>query len=196
MGIPINQLLFGQDGASYASIIVGIVSILALTIGIFSLEYFTDQRPNLKNILLDLVKNPIIIAVILGVLCSAYKLVLWSPIDDFLGLVTKSASPIALFAIGMFLVRKHALNNKGIIFTLCLVNLVVLPVVTYLIGHFMNFSGVPFKVSILEAAMPLAATNFVLAQKYKIGEEIVANAIIISTLVSIFTIGGLIFFIN
>lgn len=196
MGIPINQLLFGQEGIGYASVIVGIVSILTLSIGIFSLEYFTDHKPDIKKIFLDMLKNPILFAVVLGVLASAFKITLWAPLDDFLSLVSKSASPIALFAIGMFLVRKRAFKNKGFVFVLILFNLIVLPLITYLIAHFLNFSGVPFKVSVIEAAMPLAATNFVLAQRYNIGEEIIANAIIISTVLSIFSLGVLISFIH
>jgi predicted permease len=51
-------------------------------------------------------------------------------------------------------------------------------------------------VSLLQAAMPLAATNFVLAQKYKIDEEVIANSIIYSTIISLFTIGGLLYLVE
>ncbi len=194
MGIPINQLLFGEDGVSYASVIVGIVSIFALSIGIFLLEIFSGKKSGLSKILSNLIKSPIIIAVVLGILASAFQIRLFEPLENFLSLMSKSAAPVALFAIGMFLVRKHTLKHKKLIVTLCVLNLIILPIVTFFIADALHFSGTAFKVSLLEAGMPLAATNFVIAQKYKIGEEIISDSIVISTLFSIFTLGGLMVF--
>jgi hypothetical protein len=102
MGIPMTEFLYGKDGVGYASIIVGIVSVFSLSIGIFLLEYFADAEHSVKDILKNMSKNPIIIAVLLGILFSALKISLPKFADDFLSMVSKSAGPIALFAIGMF----------------------------------------------------------------------------------------------
>ena len=93
----------------------------------------------------------------------------------------------------MFLIGKKIPKQKGKIFGLCALNLIILPTITYIIGRAYGLEGIPFKVTTLQAAMPLAATTFVLAQKYKIAEEIVSSAIVVSTIVSIITLGGIMY---
>ncbi|KKP36721.1 MAG: auxin efflux carrier [Candidatus Peregrinibacteria bacterium GW2011_GWF2_33_10] len=188
MGISMTEFLYGKDGVGYASIIVGI----------FLLEYFADAERSVKDILKNMSKNPIIIAVLLGILFSALKVSLPKFADDFLSMVSKSAGPIALFAIGMFFANRKIISSKCQIFVLCLANLILLPIITYACGLIFGLSLTltSFKVSLLQTAMPLAATNFVLAQKYKIDEEVVANSIIYSTIISLFTIGGLLYLVE
>ncbi|MBI2644823.1 AEC family transporter [Candidatus Uhrbacteria bacterium] len=164
--------------------------------GIFFLQYFSNAKPPIKNIIINTIKSPIIIAVFAGGIASALSVSFPAPIENFLSLVSKSASPIALFAVGMFMAGKRISSAKGKIFTLCLLNLLALPIITYGIGWIFGLTGVPLKVSFLEAAMPLAVTNFVIAQKYKLYEDVVASAIVISTIVSIITIGAGMLFIQ
>lgn len=205
MGIPINEMLFGKEGVSYASIVIAIVNIFCLTIGIFCLEYFAGEKMTLPKMFLGLAKNPILIAVVAGIVASALNMSFPAPIAKFLDFVGKSASPIALFAIGMFLGRTRATvvnrpsrggTSISRVAALCLVNLIVLPVLIYLVGRTIGFSDLPFKVSLVEAAMPLAATNFVLAQQHHVGEDVVASSIVVSTLISAVTIALLIFLFN
>jgi malonate transporter and related proteins len=195
MGIPVNELLFGKEGTGYASVIVGVVSVFALSVGIMAIELFSNKKPKVYEILKSMIKNPIIIAVVLGVIVSALKITFPAPIEKFLDIVSKSASPIALFAIGMFLIRKNSFKNIGMIITLCIFNLLVLPLLVFLLAPLMGLTGLPLNVSLISAAMPLAATNFVLAQKYKLGEEIISSAIIISTVLSVLTLACLLAFI-
>lgn len=196
MGFPINQLMFGTDGIGYASIITGVVTVFCLTVGIFLLEFFVAKKPNFKAIFMHLARNPIIIGIVLGVIASALRVNMPVSIDNFLAIVSKSAGPIALFAIGMFMVGRSLTKHRKEIAILCILNLIFLPIITYFVGRTIGLGAVPFKISLLEAAMPLAATNFVVAQKYKIGEGIISSSIIISTLASIITIGGAMLLFN
>ncbi|MBT6068202.1 AEC family transporter [Candidatus Peregrinibacteria bacterium] len=189
MGLPMSELMFGSEGVGYASIIVGLVVVFSLSVGISFLEYFSSSKPSVKTVAWSIAKNPIVIGIVLGLIASAVKLEMPTPIENFLVIVAKSAGPVALFAIGMFLVGGKIAKDKKKIAILCLVNLLALPFVTFGIGTYLGLSGMILKVSILQSAMPLAATNFVLAQKYKIGEDIISSAIVVSTLLSIVTIG-------
>lgn len=195
MGIPLSEFIFGKSGIGYASIIVGLVSIFCLSVGIFLLEFFNGMKTSFGSILKNMAKNPIIIAVILGIFAGILNIKFPKFINDFLILVSKSAAPIALFAIGMFFFKKNVVVSKMQIFMLCIVNLLILPIITIFLGKLFGLDGTSaaFKVSILQAAMPLAATNFVLAQRYQIDQEVVANSIIYSTLFSFFTLGGFLY---
>ena len=189
MGIPINEMFFGVEGGSYAAIVVGITVVFSLLFGVPFLEYFSHGKPSVKNVLLSVLKNPIVIGILLGLFASGMKLDLPVPIENFILLIAKSAGPVAIFSIGMFLVGKKVFSDKKLVFSLCFLNLFLLPLVMFGLGTLFSVQGLMFEVSVLQAAMPIAITSFILAQKYKIAEEAVSGAIVLSTLLSIVTIG-------
>ncbi len=197
MGIPIMDLLYGKSAAGFTPIVVGITTAFCLSIGVLVLEIFDDQRKvHLGKILLGLAKNPLIISIVLGIIASLIKLPIPAFLESFLTLVKNSASPVALFSICMFIVGQKLVAQSGKIAFLILCNMVILPVMIFLIGKGFGLSGLAFNVSLMEASLPLAATTFVIAQKYKNHENIVASTVVVSTLLSIISLSILIVFIK
>ncbi len=193
MGIPINEMFFGLEGGSYAAIVVGLTVVFSLLFAVPFLEYFDDGKLTLKEVVVSVLKNPIVIGILCGLFASAIEFKFPLLIENFVLLVAKSAGPVALFSIGMFLVGKKIFADKKIVGALCFANLLLLPLVTFLMGSLFSLSGMPLHVSVLQAAMPIAITSFIIAQTYRIAEEAVAGAIVLSTLLSIVTIGGVMY---
>jgi predicted permease len=52
----------------------------------------------------------------------------------------------------------------------------------------LGFSGKQKSVTILEAGMPIAITTFVLAEQFDMEKKMVANSIIITTIISILSV--------
>lgn len=191
MGIPVLQQLYGSEGTSYASLIVGIQLTLVLSVGIFMLEALQKRKPNVRGALWHLVKNPLIISVVLGIVCSLLSVTLPAFLENFLGMVSKSASPIALFAIGMFLVGKKLSPQPKKIALICFMKLIALPLITFGIAKALGITGIAFSSTLLEGAMPLAATTFVIAQTHGIEEEMISSSIVLTTLLSFGTLSVL-----
>lgn len=66
--------------------------------------------------------------------------------------------------------------------------LVILPLVVFLISVLFGYSKEFTQVSVLISAMPTAITSFVLAQKYSLNEQLTADIILVSTLLSILSL--------
>lgn len=190
LGIPVGKILFGSEGEVQATILSVIYLLLVLTLGIFLLEYFANKEGRLSLILKNIFKLPLFWSIIFGIIFSIFKIPIPGFLNSGLKMVADTASPVALFALGIFL-SFHLLKERiTLSLFLTFSKIFFLPAffffLFFLFGK--NVKTPEFAISILQASMPLAITNFVLAEKYNLNKAIIANAIFFSTLFSLFEI--------
>lgn len=163
--------------------------ISGLLIALFFVEYLVLKTKKFSVYMIDLVKNPLVIAVFIGVLMSILPHdQTTSPIARFIALIGKSASPLALVTLGFFMNRslsKHSIMLGGIA---VVAKLALLPLLVFALSYLVGYSKEYVQISVLISAMPTAVTSFVIAQKYALDEDLCADIIFVSTLVSIVTL--------
>ncbi len=187
IGAPFILSLF-PGTAGNISIIIAIHIAVAFSLGIYILEFSKHKHPNFDEIIKGVSTNPLIIAVVFGLLLMFIDNPLPNFINTTLSMLAASASPVVLVAIGMFITGNFYLD-KGIIhaFSISALKLIVLPFIFILFANIIGLDG-NFDIAILEAGMPVALTNFALAEIYPINKKIMAKTIIISTIASIFSL--------
>ena len=131
--------------------------------------------------------------VVLGQVDIVLPQVLQSPINMF----AASASPVVLISLGIFISKKIQFN-KNLIHSafISLYKLILLPIIFIFLLQFLNLSRTDVSISVLEAAMPLAITPFAMAEIYPLDKEIISMAVIISTMLSLFTLIAVSLIIN
>lgn len=192
IGYPVVMYVYPWAGAE-VSVIIGIYVLLLFTIGLGILEASESRRIDTIRILLSILKNPFIIAIVLGVVFKCIDITLPYSIREALKLISVATSPLVLIAIGIFIIRKLRLKRilVGVI-SLTLIKLAILPLIFYIFGTAMDILP-DFRVSIIESAMPLGITPFALAEKYRLDKEMVGSAIVLSTVLSVFTLPFIIY---
>ncbi len=192
LGIPVLTQIYGESVLPSVSIIVAIYLFWIFTIGIAYLDYSTSRNKKdvFSNILKNLVKNPLLIAIILGIVVAVLKIKIPDAAMSAITMVKGAVTPVVLIVIGLFIGRLKIGKLKEWIpvFGFSLVTLLVLPALFYFSVLIFGFSIENFSVSIIEAAMPLAITPFALADKYKLEKKLIARAIVLSTVLSAITI--------
>lgn len=190
IGPPFINSLFDQASGTI-SILIAVHIFIAFSFGVYILERSNQQTSGILSIAKSLLKNPLIIAVIVGVIIYLAQIPIPEPIVKFLSMLAQSASPVVLIAIGTFLV-KHWSIKQGIkhVVTISAIKLLAMPLL--FAGALLIFpNSQNISISILEAAMPVALTNFALAEMYKMDRYIMSSAIIISTITSVVTLSVL-----
>ena len=190
IGLPfILSLRPGAAGAT--SVLIAVHIAIAFTLGLYVLERSKHKNVELKTIAKRVITNPLIIAVVVGFLFLYSGIRLPDILDTTLKMLGASASPVVLIAIGLFLAKKikfdWSLAHATIISVL---KLAVLPILFILVSKMFSnaTNSMAFDLSIIEAGMPVALTNFALAEIYPMDKRIAAKSIIISTILSLFTI--------
>lgn len=199
MGIPIISHLYGDDGIAVVVIGSLLVFLLITPITMFLVEYH-DEPGNVsyKSIvlqLLNLVKTPVIFAPILGLILSFFHISVPEYIISSFKFLGDTAPAISLFTTGLFMAyTRIAISCEVAI--LILIRNVTSPLIFYFVMIGAGVTGNIFNEVLIVSAMPTASTAPIFSAKFEIYEKETAAVTVLGTIVSIFTIGGLIFLIN
>jgi hypothetical protein len=188
IGFPLAQKAF--DANLYNNFLIAATPqlVFGIVISVLVYEFYVLKSKNFKTYFFDFAKNPLIISLFLGIIFSLMQIkgelvkTLFSPIQMF----AATASPIALLALGGFLRGKYDHSDFINSMFVSVVKLVLFPLVLFLLAK--QFLSYPSEPSILSAAMPTAATVFVIAEKYNVVPKFIASTLFLTTIISIFSV--------
>ncbi len=195
MGFPLVELGFGKDYLPSAALIGVIFLIIPLLIVIALIQYWHCRDDCFKKELIGFLKNPLVISALVGVALSFIK------IDySFIGGIKKSvamlgatASPVALFALGAFMYKGFLGKDLGKVLLVSVLKMIVAPAIV-IFGSLYFYNNGDLKILTFLAAMPVAVSTFVIAERFDMDKDLIGNSIIISTILS-FIIAPLIIYL-
>lgn len=192
MGIPLCLLVFGDSGMEPALIACLIVICVLFALAVVCIEVGLQNEKSVlaavRKVLLALLKNPIVMAPLLGGLWAASAQPLPAPLHQFLKLLAAATGPCALIALGLFLAHKQPgprSHGTGLV----LIKLVAHPVLTWLLAVYV-FRLPPMwaQAALLLSALPTGTGPFMLAEFYRRDGAEVSSTILLSTLGSLVTL--------
>jgi len=191
LGVPMLTLLLGPEAIGPVMMALAVDLIVFSSLITILITGSRDGRMSLailRTVGLGLVKNPMIVAITLGLLWSGLKIPIPVPMNEFLALLGAAATPGALFAIGASLASKSA-ERLSVASWLSFCKLVLHPLFVAF-ACFVLFKVEPYQamVVISAAALPVAGNVYILAQHYGTSPQRVSAAILVSTALSIVTV--------
>lgn len=195
MGFPIAEELFGSDAAGMLAVYVFVENLILVPLLLVIAELDSKREGHWLQLIYDitarLLKNPLIIAMIAGVIFSTFHIPLFGAPSRTINLLSEASAPTALFYIGCSLA---GLKLKGLSTEIGIITFskLILHPTSVLLTFFLFpvEDKEVIKAAILNAAMPMATIYPLLAQRY--GQEGIASAIlVVTTVVSFISISGL-----
>ncbi len=188
-GLPLIKALFPENPevACYSSIYVISMNILVFTAGIYCLTQ-DKKYISVKSALVNPAFLSLIVA--LPLYLTGGSNYLPSVLVDSINLLGKMTTPMCMFILGIRLATMDfkKLFTNPFVYLVCCGKLVVFPLFAYLLVFFLPLPH-SFKASILIlAATPCASIILNLAEIHGKETEMSANCILLSTILSIFTI--------
>ena len=191
LGLPMLVVLIGPQAAG------PIILMLTIDLTIFgslivAVIVASRGTPGLRLILSvgsGLVRNPMIMSIVAGLIWSGFALPVPRPAREFLDLLGGTATPCALFAIGASLAAKSA-ERLSVAAWLSFVKLFLHPAAVLAATWWFRADPAASAVVIASAAMPVAGNIYIIAQHYGVAPQRVSSAILISTAVSIVTLSA------
>lgn len=188
LGIPLAVYVFG-DAALVAPVMLYQLVVLAPVAFVVLDMVESGRRPSWRRVLIQPVRNPVIVASVIGISLAATGAHIPQLIDAPLKLIAGMAVPGALIAFGISLRGAPIPGRGGRAADLSLaaaLKLVVMPVAAYALGRWVfGMSGVPLLASTMCAALPTAQNVFVYAVRYKAAVPLARDAVASSTLLCI-----------
>lgn len=197
IGTAILTMLIGQHAAIYISLTLIIENLVIVALVLLIAEAGLQQG-SVKQVagstLINLLKNPVILAIILGMGCVLLELRLPNALNQILEMLGKTASPIALFVIGGSLVGigLKAVDLQSLL--LVLFKIVLMPLTIFgLLSVLPNVSREMLYAGTLLAALPMPIAFGIFGQTYGLNEKAL-TPLMLSTLCGFAVISVLIAF--
>jgi len=196
MGIPLCMMIFGPAslGPSIISTLFTVSLLFAVTIAFIELQKNKDGQvfKTLLKILLAMLRNPLLLAPLLGIALSASPWSLPTSADRYFNLLGEAATPCALISIGLFLAQSsHVSADKGVLQIVALKLLVQPIIATICVLYIFDMPKMWALVAILASALPVGTGPFMMANLYRRDASASARAILLSTILSVITISAL-----
>lgn len=200
MGLAFIQNMYGQSAMGPLMIIgavplYNIYSVLVLTFEARG-NTETNKKDKIKDACINILKNPIIIAIALGLLVSLLEIHFPVMVDKTVSNVAQMATPLALIALGAgFEGRKALAKIKP---TLCasFIKLIAQAVVFLPIAAWMGFNGEKMIALIVMLAAPATPSCYIMAKNMDNDGVLTASIVVTTTLLAAFTLTGWIFLLK
>jgi len=191
LGIPMLAILMGAKAVGFIMIILAVDLIVFGSLIILIIVVSKDKKLDIflfYRLLIGLLKNPMIVSIICGLLWSASGWSLPGPVSDFIIMLGSAATPGALFAIGASLAQKSAEKFETAAW-LSFCKLVLHPLaVCVAVFYVFEVELYAATVMIAAASLPVAGNIFMVADHYNVAPKRASAAIFLSTVFSIFTV--------
>ncbi|MGB0936250.1 MAG: AEC family transporter [Colwellia sp.] len=198
IGIALCTKAFGEEGLSVGAIIIAVVTPLYNILSIYALTQSLNETKKLPwgKLLVDIVKNPLIIGIALAFVFLALNWKLPIILNDTANYLSGLTLPLALITIGGSLSLSDLRKSSRLSSYVVLAKLVLLPLCITVCAWFLGFRGVELGCIALMFACPTAAASFVMAKAIGGNHQLASNTIAMSTLVSALTISLLLYLLR
>jgi predicted permease len=189
--LPITKIYFGTEVITQVTSIILMDGVVLLSVIAFFLELTTKKNIRLTQFIKNIILNPMIFSIMIGLLLFLLKINIEdTPIDYVLSVLAACVSPIGLFAIGITLSFYTSKVFNKLTASISLLKLVVSPIILLIIGFVLFNAGQPEKIpgAFFVSVAPCGHTAVVLCSAYNVSPENIIKALFISTFASFATI--------
>lgn len=188
--------IYGDSG-SVPLMIVGAVPLYNIfSVVVLEAESNGDGGRKLKKTIKGVFTNPILIAIVLGIILSFFRVEFPAMVDNTITNFSKLATPLALLAIGGTFDGTEAIKKLKPTIAGSLIKLVVQPAIFLPVAVMMGFRGAKLMALVIMLGSPTTPSCYIMAKNMNNDGTITTSMVVVTTLFSAFTITGIIFILR
>ncbi len=201
LGLSTAAALFGSTGIPLTAIcIVAVIPLVNFLAVIAHLRWAhsaqTAQTVSWHAALSGSIRNPVIIACIIGALLNISGLGLPMVVGPFLTLIGKAALPLGLIAVGAGLDISALNRHRNILAWTTIGKLIVLPALAWGLCLAFDISDQSAAICLIFAALPVSATSYVMTRQMGGDGPLMAGIVTATTLCAAITLPVIVAFLS
>jgi malonate transporter len=190
LGFAMIANAFGSHALGQAAILLAfvmplynILAIIALTVPMHQ-----EKKVSLKKTILEIAANPLILASVLALPFSYFKIPLHQIITNTVDSLAALTIPLALLSIGGSLSFTGIAKDLRTASIAGLTKLIVVPLAIIIVAIKLGFTGVELGILFFFFAAPSAVASFIMAEALGSNSRLAGNIVLMTTLVSVVTL--------
>lgn len=187
IGIPVAAYVLGD--ATYSAPVVLVQLLVFAPIALAILDAATSGRVSVGRVLLQTIRNPLIVASALGTLIAVTGVELPELVFEPFRLIGAAAVPVVLIGFGMSLSRSRILeagSGRRDVVLASTLKLIVMPFAAFVLARFVfGMTGHELFAIVVLAALPSAQNVFNYAERYDRGVVVARDTVFITTVLCV-----------
>ena len=189
VGLALISNLFGDDALGKATLILAFLLPVYNVLAVIVLTVPKHQgKINVKSMLIEILFNPLILAVVFALPFSFFKVRLPELFIITGNYFADLALPLALVGIGGSLNMDNLKRASTLAFSSSIIKIILLPLILTFVAIFLGYRNDDLGIMFIVFACPTAIASFVMADVMGANSKLAGNIIMITTLGSVFTI--------
>jgi predicted permease len=189
-GLPIARLALGASAVPVVALLLVFNALILWTLVSVSVElsrHGSFSPSGFAKTAWNLLRNPIIVAIVVGSAVGRLGLQLPALLDGTLLAVGNVAAPAALLAMGMGLAAFPIKQQWASSLTVCALKLLVQPLVVWLLAIALALPAVEVRAVVLVASMAVGVNVYLMSVQFRAIQGTIASSIVQSNLFAAFT---------
>ena len=188
-GVAVVQNMYGAKSTTTAAILSAILVPMYNFLAVVALSIFGEKREtDWMKIILDIVKNPLIISSVLGIIFSLLGIRLPTAVDTTVQDLAKLSTPIAFMILGGDLDFSKVKGNLKVASVVLTIKLVILPLIMIPMIVMMGYRDADLLSGLLAYQTPVAVSSYIMAQQAGADGQLAGQLVVFSSVLSIFTL--------
>ena len=196
LGMAFIHNMYGNAGSSSFMILGAVPLFNIFAVIILTLKGKGDETPNIKGTLKQIATNPILIAIVLGLIFSFLPFHLPVFAQKGLTMIGNTATPLALLSIGASFQGTAAIQKIKPTLLATFIKLVGISAVCMPIAILLGFRNQELVATLIMCASPTTVSSYIMAAKTNNDKVLTASTIVLTTLLSSVTLTLWIFFLK
>lgn len=191
LGLPIAISIYGAENIGIVSVIAVILVPLNNALSAFIFEKYTGNATTVPKLILNIIKNPLIVGCLVGIVLNLTGIVIpdWilSGIFSKLGALT---TPLSMIALGASFVFSQVKTYRRPLFWACLAKLVIVPALIIPLSIVIGVRGAGLIGITIYASSPNAVNSYSTAVAMGGDADLANEIVVITSLLSMLTMFG------
>ena len=190
LGVAFVENICGSIGMTPLMIVAAVpfFNIMSVIILVFNANTDTKDYGKIKNSMINIVKNPIIIGILLGLIASLLKISIPTIPERAMNYIGRTATPIALLAVGAGFDAKQAISKIKPTIAASFIKLIGLPLIFLPIAYKLGFASSEMVAILIMLASPTTSSSYIMARSMNNDHTFTSGVIVLTTLLSSVTI--------
>ena len=180
IGLSIMSLLFGAQGMQMFAMMIALAIPLVNVISVLAFSQGQGLKPT--QILFSLIKNPLILGCLVGIIFNLLQLSLFSGLEQLFKILASMSLPLGLICVGAALQFAELKHDYSRLLLNTLGRLIVMPSLAYLICYVLNLNQFETIVLVVFFALPTASASYILTRYFHGDSQLMAGVISLQTL--------------
>lgn len=187
LGVPLVENLYGPENTALPLMLCAVIVPLYNILAVFTLETFRGGTFNIPKILLGVLKNPMILGAIAGLVFKLLPFPAPAALLKCIKAIANSTTPFALIVLGASFTLQGAVGELKELVCTVFGRLVLAPAMVLSGALFLGLRNVELATIMAMCTTPCAVASFAMAQQMDSDGELAGNCVIFSSALSCLT---------